>query len=430
MRIVCNSPQNFQSSMGLNEFVATWSGNARRSSVARIGLCVTLAMSLVQPVRAGTTAGSIAGTNSAAARIEAIARAGCDAIAARVDALPGDAPLLLRSYDSRRGQGTPALPLAFGSVPYDNALAVIALLACDKRVQAERIGEALRLAAMHDTRLRDAYRAGSSKATSPCRTDGGMRSGSAGSMPRGNTPARTRTALRAGMSRGRRWRCCRCTTPPARRAGARPRCTWPTGSSPMRRMHAARPASLAASNPTCGCRARPCGNRPSTTSTSLRCSRGWRVFPRRGRLERQARRARDFVAMQWDAASGHFWMGTEATARRRFARHPPSTCNYGRNCCRMRRSLAARAGLGRTHALGQRRLRVHRRPRRHVDGRHRASRAGLAPDGDQAKADTLLALVAQQAAPAVSSTPRPGHASRRCMPGTTDGHASPRRRGP
>ena len=96
-----------------------------------------------------------------AARIKAIAHAGCSAIASRVDSLPGTAPVLLRSYDSRRGHGAPATaPLRSAAFTYDNALAAIALLACNKRPQAERIGEALRLAAMNDTRLRDAYRAG------------------------------------------------------------------------------------------------------------------------------------------------------------------------------------------------------------------------------------------------------------------------------
>ncbi|MEP6939897.1 MAG: hypothetical protein ABI846_09040, partial [Rudaea sp.] len=43
---------------------------------------------------------------------------------------------------------------------YDNALAVIALVACDRRTQALRVGAALRLAAMSGARLRNVYRAG------------------------------------------------------------------------------------------------------------------------------------------------------------------------------------------------------------------------------------------------------------------------------
>ncbi|HKT30111.1 MAG TPA: hypothetical protein VJR68_18235, partial [Dyella sp.] len=76
--------------------------------------------------------------------------------------------MLLRSYDSLRGQGTPDLaPLRSAAFTYDNALAVIALLACGKPQQAERIGEALRLASINDTRLRDAYRAGIIKGDRP-----------------------------------------------------------------------------------------------------------------------------------------------------------------------------------------------------------------------------------------------------------------------
>lgn len=133
----------------------------QHSGAAAMILWLMLGLSWTQPLRAATTASPLTGTNPAPARIEAIAHAGCDAIAARVDALPGIAPVLLRSYDSRRGQGAPATPpLHSAAFTYDNALAVIALLACNRRPQAERIGEALRLAAVHDTRLRDAYRAG------------------------------------------------------------------------------------------------------------------------------------------------------------------------------------------------------------------------------------------------------------------------------
>ncbi|HEY8010085.1 MAG TPA: hypothetical protein VIE67_03715 [Rudaea sp.] len=91
----------------------------------------------------------------------AIAQRACAAIAGRVDAVAGSAPVFLRSYDDGRGAGEvddPALRTA--AFTYDNALAVIALLACDKRAQALRVGEALRLAAINDTRLRNTYRAG------------------------------------------------------------------------------------------------------------------------------------------------------------------------------------------------------------------------------------------------------------------------------
>ncbi|HSV30235.1 MAG TPA: hypothetical protein VLL76_11785 [Candidatus Omnitrophota bacterium] len=86
--------------------------------------------------------------------------ASCDVLAARVDALPGEGAALLRSYDD-----WPEPALATAAFTYDNALAAIALVACDRPRQARRIGEALLLAAVNDRagaegRLRNAYRAG------------------------------------------------------------------------------------------------------------------------------------------------------------------------------------------------------------------------------------------------------------------------------
>jgi len=85
----------------------------------------------------------------------------CAAVSARVDALSGDGPVFLRSYDGARGSGEPEMPaLHTAAFVYDNALAVIALLGCGKPAQAARVGEALRIAVTTDTRLRNAYRAG------------------------------------------------------------------------------------------------------------------------------------------------------------------------------------------------------------------------------------------------------------------------------
>lgn len=84
----------------------------------------------------------------------------CGVLAGRVDAVPGSAPLLLRSYDaptSANVANDDALRTAAFS--YDNALAVIALSVCGKPAQARRVAEALRLASMGD-RLRNAYREG------------------------------------------------------------------------------------------------------------------------------------------------------------------------------------------------------------------------------------------------------------------------------
>ncbi|HSE13603.1 MAG TPA: hypothetical protein VLB69_13315 [Rudaea sp.] len=91
-----------------------------------------------------------------------VANRTCAAMAARVDGESAAGPVLLRSYDGADGSGPPAEPSQQSAAYiYDNALAVIALLACDKPRQALRIGSALRLAAHSGPRLRNAYRAGS-----------------------------------------------------------------------------------------------------------------------------------------------------------------------------------------------------------------------------------------------------------------------------
>lgn len=89
----------------------------------------------------------------------------CAAMSARVDAIPGDGPVFLRSYDGKSGQGPAEEPALNGAFTYDNALAAIALVACGKAAPARRIGEALLAAASEDRagprgRLRNAYRPG------------------------------------------------------------------------------------------------------------------------------------------------------------------------------------------------------------------------------------------------------------------------------
>ncbi len=91
---------------------------------------------------------------------ERLLAAQCALIAHRVDAFPGSAGVLLRSYDPpAAGTSRDAAALATAAFSYDNALAVVALVACGKPVQARRIAEALRLAA-NAGRLRNVYRAG------------------------------------------------------------------------------------------------------------------------------------------------------------------------------------------------------------------------------------------------------------------------------
>jgi hypothetical protein len=86
-----------------------------------------------------------------------VAERACSAIAHQVGA-PSGLPVLLRSYERQDEVEEHALKSA--AFTYDNALAIIALIACDKLPQARRVGEALRRAALTGTRLRNAYRAG------------------------------------------------------------------------------------------------------------------------------------------------------------------------------------------------------------------------------------------------------------------------------
>ncbi|HEU0276775.1 MAG TPA: hypothetical protein VFQ95_02995 [Rhodanobacteraceae bacterium] len=86
-----------------------------------------------------------------------VAQRACAAIAGRVGAASGP-PVFLVSYTSEGATSQPALKTA--AFTYDNALAVIALIACGRVPQAVRVGEALRKAALGGPRLLNAYRAG------------------------------------------------------------------------------------------------------------------------------------------------------------------------------------------------------------------------------------------------------------------------------
>lgn len=89
----------------------------------------------------------------------------CAVLANRVDSIPGSGPLLLRSYDAALVvNGVADESLRTAAFSYDNALAVIALIACEKTSQAKRIAEALRLAS-NSERLRNTYREGAVEST-------------------------------------------------------------------------------------------------------------------------------------------------------------------------------------------------------------------------------------------------------------------------
>ena len=119
-----------------------------------LGMIVLVAM--MAGVASAATEDSASATNALAAR-------GCTAIEARVNAVAASGPVLLRSYDGTSAQPLePALSTA--AFAYDNALAIMALLACDRVAPARRIGAAfvaaLDAADAAPARLRNVYRAG------------------------------------------------------------------------------------------------------------------------------------------------------------------------------------------------------------------------------------------------------------------------------
>ncbi len=99
-----------------------------------------------------------------AAVAETVATRACAAIKSRVNAFAGGGPIFLRSYDSQKAGAEPEQPaLRTAAFVYDNSLAIDALLACGDKPEALRVGEALLLAITNDARLRNVYRAGEVK---------------------------------------------------------------------------------------------------------------------------------------------------------------------------------------------------------------------------------------------------------------------------
>jgi len=253
-------------------------------------------------------------SGDAAIPAAAIVRAGCDAIATRVDALPGNGPVLLRSYDSRHGRGRPALaPIRSAAFTYDNALAIIALLDCGRRPQAERIGEALRRAAMNDTRLRDAYRAGAVEGDRPL-PNGWWNAAHthwteaahafAGAYQDGTSCGNVAWAGLALLALYR-------TTGNARwRDAAVHLAGWVVAHASDTRGAGGFDGGIESFL----LAPRPARWKSTEHNIDLAALFGWldRIDAPGGDWSVQARRARDFVAAQWDAASGHFWMGTRA----------------------------------------------------------------------------------------------------------------------
>lgn len=147
------------------------SGHAVRASVlaalagATLAACVPCAAA-TSNAAAPANAASPASTAMPASRSQqaAVLANGCDALVHGVDAVGGNGPVFLQSYEAAASRPLPPA-LQNAAFVYDNALATIALVACGKPAEARRIADALALGVAHDRhyrdgRLRNAYRAG------------------------------------------------------------------------------------------------------------------------------------------------------------------------------------------------------------------------------------------------------------------------------
>jgi hypothetical protein len=135
----------------------------KRSRAARKRLIDALTTAML-----ATTLALCATPASAAAPVdtrEALRDGGCQALAGRVAAIPGDGPVMLASYEAAPGGQPLPGPLQQSAFVYDNALAGIALIACGQRDAARRVADGVvagvtRDRHYHDGRIRNAYRAG------------------------------------------------------------------------------------------------------------------------------------------------------------------------------------------------------------------------------------------------------------------------------
>lgn len=134
---------------------------AHPSCSARVRTVALAAALFVQAVSSMAAAAAPARPNASLDSVSReVATRACAAMKNRVAAVPGTGPVLLLSYDAETSATANEMPaLRTAAFTYDNALAVIALLACDHRAEAIRIGAALERAALHDARLRNTYRA-------------------------------------------------------------------------------------------------------------------------------------------------------------------------------------------------------------------------------------------------------------------------------
>ena len=244
---------------------------------------------------ASLPAASAAGSNAVALR-------SCAALRDRVDASAGGDAVLLRSYDAASGAGEAAEnALKTVAFTYDNALAVIALLGCGHEAEAARIGAALQLAVRGDARLRNAYRAGPAGAkvlpngwwdAAQVRwAEDPYQAGSA----TGNV-AWVALALLAlhDVSGDRRWL-----------QAAETLARWVVSTTGD-----ARSDGFSGGVQGFDAKAQALGWKSTEHNIDLVAMFAWLDALSPGKWHEDEQRARRFVDAQWDAASGHFLVGT------------------------------------------------------------------------------------------------------------------------
>ena len=249
-------------------------------------------------------AGSVAAAETAPA--DAVATRACGALLSRVNAIPGRDPIFLQSYDSSAGMEGPTLP---GAYTYDNALAVIALMACGERDAALRIADALVAVSEGDRsgtvgRVRNAYRPGlvKERPVPPM----GWWSGQEGRW--------VEDPYQVGSASGNvAWAALALLTVAEHEQGDRYRAAagrfarWVALTALDPRAPAGFIGGLYGYDDT----PQRLTWKSTEHNTDLAAVFEWleRVEPERG-WRSDAETARKFVAAQWDQASGHFWVGT------------------------------------------------------------------------------------------------------------------------
>jgi hypothetical protein len=237
---------------------------------------------------------------------EQVATRACDALLARVNAIPGSGPVFLQSYEGSMGTAEEVIKIP-GAYTYDNALAAIALVACGHRDAALRIGDALLAASEADRsgavgRIRNTYRPGpvTERPVPPMgwwsnNDNRWYEAANHVGTATGNVAWAALALLTAGGDDERY------------RAAAARLMHWVLSSTFDARAPAGFNGGLYGYDDT----AERLTWKSTEHNTDLAAVFDWLArLESDGGWQARAETARAFVAAQWDAESGHFWIGT------------------------------------------------------------------------------------------------------------------------